>query len=178
MNRNDSRPFVLSTHVWVPRKRPDVFALFADAFQLERLTPPWLRFRVLTPSPIEMHKGRLIDYQLRLHGFPVHWRTEITGWEPPVRFEDSQIRGPYSLWAHTHTFEEVDGGTLVRDRVVYRVPGGSLVNRLFVQGDLRRIFSYRHEKLPGLLGVSEADCDRGEIQISRESEADRSALVS
>lgn len=169
---------MLSTQLWVPRKRPDVFALFADALQLERLTPPWLRFRVLTQSPIEMHKGRLIDYQLRLHGFPVWWRTEITGWEPPFRFQDSQIRGPYSLWSHTHTFEEVDGGTLVGDRVVYRVLGGSLVNRLFVQGDLRRIFRYRHEQLPELLGVSEAECERGEIAISREWEADQSALVS
>jgi ligand-binding SRPBCC domain-containing protein len=178
MSRNNSGAFVLSTQLWVPRKRPDVFALFADAFQLERLTPPWLRFRVLTQSPIEMHKGRFIDYQLRLHGFPVRWRTEITGWEPPFRFQDSQIRGPYSLWTHTHTFEEVDGGTLVRDRVVYRVLGGSLVNRLFVQGDLRRIFRYRHEQLPELLGVSEAECERGEIAISREWEADQSALVS
>ena len=103
MNRNDSRPFVLSTHVWVPRKRPDVFALFADAFQLERLTPPWLRFRVLTPSPIEMHKGRLIDYQLRLHGFPVRWRTEITGWEPPGPVRGlADSRALLALGAHAH----------------------------------------------------------------------------
>lgn len=177
MARNNSGAFVLSTQIWVPQKRPDVFALFADAFQLEKLTPPWLRFRVLTQSPIEMHTGRLIDYQLNLHGFPVRWRTEITDWEPPFHFQDSQIRGPYSLWVHTHTFEEVDGGTLVRDRVVYRVPGGSLVNRLLVQGDLRRIFRYRHEQLPELLGVSEGECEQGEITISREGEGEQCACA-
>ncbi len=177
MVRNNSGAFVLSTQIWVPQKRPDVFALFADAFQLEKLTPPWLRFRVLTQPPIEMHTGRLIDYQLNLHGFPVRWRTEITDWEPPFHFQDSQIRGPYSLWVHTHTFEEVDGGTLVRDRVVYRVPGGSLVNRLLVQGDLRRIFRYRHEQLPELLGVSEGECEQGEIGISREGEGEQCACA-
>lgn len=175
MNRDTVGSFVLTTSLWVPQKRHDVFELFADAFQLKNLTPPWLGFRVLTPAPIEMRKGCLIDYQLRLHGLPIRWRTEITQWEPPFRFEDSQIRGPYSLWVHTHTFEERDGGTLVRDRVAYRVPGGSLVNRLFVQGDLRRIFQYRHDQLPGLLGVVESECDRGEVVISREVRVDASS---
>ena len=168
MADHDSRSRELNTSLWVPRARYEVFELFADATQLERLTPTWLNFRVLTPEPIAMCAGRLIDYQLRLHGLPIRWRTKITEWEPPFHFQDSQIRGPYSLWVHTHTFEEVDGGTLVRDRVVYRVPGGSLVDRLFVRGDLRRIFNYRHDQLPGLLGVSDADCVRGAVVFSRE----------
>ena len=161
--------YALSTRLWVPRSRPDVFALFSDAFQLERLTPPWLNFRVLTPGPIEMQSGRLIDYQIKLHGIPIRWRTKITNWEPPHRFTDSQLRGPYRLWVHRHTFEEVDGGTLVRDRVDYLVPGGAIVNRLFVQGDLRRIFNYRHDQLPGLLGVRADECQRGEVVFSRSS---------
>ena len=161
-----SRTFVLSTKLWVPLNRHHVFELFSDAFQLEHLIPPWLNFRVLTPGPIEMRAGRLIDYQIRLHGIPIRWRTEITDWEPPFRFTDSQLRGPYRLWVHTHTFEELDGGTLVRDRVEYQVPGGSIANQLFVQGDLRRIFNYRHDQLPGLLGVRSEDCDRGDVIFS------------
>lgn len=143
-----------------------MFALFSDAFQLERLTPPWLRFRVLTPGPISMREGQLIDYQLKLHGLPVRWRTEITDWEPPFLFRDSQRRGPYLLWEHTHTFEESDGGTLVCDQVKYRVPGGFLINRLFVQRDLLRIFNYRHDQFPKLLGVAAENCVRGEVLIS------------
>lgn len=162
------RFFVLSTKLWVPLNRHQVFALFSDAFQLEHLTPPWLNFRVLTPRPIEMQPGRLIDYQIRLHGIPIRWRTEITDWEPPFRFTDSQLRGPYRLWVHTHTFQELDGGTLVRDRVEYEVPGGAIANRLFVQDDLRRIFNYRHDQLPGLLGVRATDCNRGEVLFSEE----------
>ena len=158
-----SRINVLSTKLWVPLNRSDVFELFSDAFQLERLTPPWLNFRVLTPGPIEMQTGQLIDYQIRLHGIPIRWRTEISNWEPPYRFTDTQLRGPYRLWEHSHTFEELDGGTLVRDRVDYLVPGGPIVNRLFVRNDLRRIFNYRHDQLPGLLGVRPEDCDRGQV---------------
>ena len=173
MNSTNSRAFVLSTHLWVPLNRPQVFELFADAFQLEYLTPPWLRFRVLTPSPIEMQTGTLIDYQIRLRGIPIRWRTKITDWEPPFCFTDSQIRGPYRRWVHTHTFEEVDGGTLVRDRVDYLVPGGSIANRLFVQRDLRRIFGYRHDQLPDLLGVKAEDCDRGEIVFGRDAVAEQ-----
>ncbi|MBM80571.1 MAG: CDP-paratose 2-epimerase [Planctomycetaceae bacterium] len=165
----NSRTFALSTKLWAPVNRSHVFELFSDAFQLEHLTPPWLNFRVLTPGPIEMCSGRLIDYQIRLHGLPIRWRTEITEWDPPFCFTDSQLRGPYRSWVHTHTFEELDGGTLVRDRVEYQVPGGSLTNRLFVQGDLRRIFNYRHNQLPGLLAVRVEDCKRGEVLFTSET---------
>ena len=89
----------------------------------------------------------LIDYRLRLHSIPVRWTTQITAWDPPMRFVDQQVSGPYRLWIHEHTFEETNHGTLVRDHVQYEVPGGPLVHRLFVRGDLKRIFDYRHEQL-------------------------------
>lgn len=136
----------------MPREK--VFPFFADARNLETLTPPWLNFNVLTPGHIEMRDGALIDYQLRVHGLPVCWRTEITGWNPPYSFCDEQRRGPYRRWRHTHTFMEKDGGTLCRDEVVYAVPGGALVNRLFVQRDVKRIFAYRAQALQKHFGVN------------------------
>ncbi len=138
--------------LWLPRPRPEVFAFFAEARNLEAITPPWLKFEVLTPAPIEMRAGTLIDYRLRLHGIPIRWRTEITLWEPPVRFADTQLRGPYRLWVHTHTFEEKDGGTLCRDDVRYAVPGGALIERLFVRRDVERIFAHRQDVMRRRLG--------------------------
>lgn len=125
------------------------FAFYGDACNLERITPPLLRFEVVTPRPIEMGVGTLIEYRLRLHGVPVRWRTRITVWEPPRRFADVQIKGPYSLWEHTHTFEE-DGpaATIIRDRVRYSIPFGPLgeiADRLLVQRDLKQIFDYRRD---------------------------------
>ena len=117
----------LQAEIWVPQPREEVFDFFADAFNLEAITPPWLNFSVKTPAPIAMETGTLIDYRLRLHGIPITWRTLISVWEPPFRFVDQQLRGPYRLWHHEHTFEELDGGTLVRDTVDYAVPGGPLV---------------------------------------------------
>ena len=145
-NRTD-RVFTLTAEIWLPRSRPDVFSFFADAGNLEALTPPWLRFEILTPPPIQMAVGALIDYRLRVHGWPVRWQTQITAWEPPVRFVDEQLRGPYRLWCHEHTFAEADGGTLVRDVVRYRMLGGALVNAWFVRPDLTKIFAYRQKKL-------------------------------
>jgi ligand-binding SRPBCC domain-containing protein len=138
--------------LWLPRPRPEVFAFFADARNLEAITPPWVKFEVLTPAPIEMRAGTLIDYRLRVHGFPIRWRTEITLWEPPFRFADTQLRGPYRRWVHTHRFEEKDGGTLCLDDVSYAVPGGALIERLFVRRDVERIFAYRQETMKRLLG--------------------------
>ena len=131
--------------------RAEVFPFFADAFNLEAITPPWLRFRILTPHPIEMGVGTLIDYRLRLHGIPVRWQTAITAWEPPSRFVDEQLVGPYRRWVHEHTFEDRGGATLVRDRVDYEVTGGALVERLFVQRDLERTFAFRRAALRRLL---------------------------
>ena len=139
--------FTLTAEIWLPQPRPEVFSFFADAGNLEALTPPWLHFEILSPLPIPMAVGALIDYRLRVHGWPVRWQTRIADWEPPVRFVDEQLRGPYRLWRHEHTFTEADGGTLVRDVVDYRVLGGVVVNALFIQNDLKKIFAYRQEKL-------------------------------
>lgn len=132
---------------WLPRPREEVFAFFSDAFRLEDLTPAFLNFHVLTPRPIEIKAGTLIDYRLRLHGIPVRWRSRISVWEPPHRFVDDQVRGPYRRWHHEHSFEPADGGTLCRDVVDYAVLGGALVDALFVRRSLREIFGYRQAKL-------------------------------
>ena len=139
--------FRLQTELWLPRPRTEVFPFFAEARNLETLTPPWLNFEVLTPAPIEMRPGTLIDYRIRVHGFPIRWRTGITAWDPPHRFVDVQLRGPYTLWHHTHTFEERDDGTLCLDHVRYRPRGGALINWLFVRRDVEGIFKYRQQRM-------------------------------
>ncbi|MBL1215907.1 MAG: CDP-paratose 2-epimerase [Planctomycetes bacterium] len=133
-----------------------VFPFFADAQNLEALTPPWLHFRIVTPTPIDMRPGTLIDYRLRVHGLPLRWQSEITAWDPPHRFCDEQRRGPYRLWKHTHEFTEEQSEERLRvthmtDRVIYAVPGGRLVDRLFVRRDLKRIFGHRQQALTRLL---------------------------
>jgi ligand-binding SRPBCC domain-containing protein len=144
-----SRVRVLERRQRIERPIEEVFDFYGDARNLERITPPWLGFKVLTPAPIEMRAGTLIEYRLRLHGVPVRWRTRIESWDPPRSFVDMQIRGPYSLWEHLHTFEEDGpGATLIGDRVRYSIPFGPLgavADRLLVQRDLRRIFDYRCE---------------------------------
>jgi ligand-binding SRPBCC domain-containing protein len=136
----------------------EVFGFFADARNLEALTPPLLRFRVVTPEPIVMGKGTLIRYRLRVHRMPVSWLTQITAWEPPHRFVDEQMKGPYALWHHTHTFEALaDGGTLMRDVVRWRVgfgPLGAVANRLVVRRDVEAIFDYRAQRIPALLAAA------------------------
>jgi len=139
--------YVLRSEVTLPASRDTLFEFFSDAFQLEKITPPWLNFKVLTPAPIQIQTGTLIDYRLRLRVIPIRWRTEISTWNPPHSFTDRQLKGPYSLWEHFHTFEEVDGGTLVTDEVRYRVPGGVLVHSLFVKRELQKIFQYRHDSM-------------------------------
>ena len=134
-----------------------VFPFFSDAHNLEAITPPLLRFRVLTPRPIEMHEGALIEYRLRVHGAPVRWRTRIMEWDEPRRFIDMQLRGPNRLWHHTHTFEERPAGqTLMTDRVRYAIgfgPLGAAAHRLFVRRDVERIFEHRAAVIPGLLAA-------------------------
>jgi ligand-binding SRPBCC domain-containing protein len=136
----------------------EAFAFYGDARNLERITPPWLGFQVTTPEPIEMGVGTLIEYRLRLHRVPVRWRTRITAWEPPRRFVDTQISGPYSLWEHTHTFEEDGPGvTIIEDWVRYAIPFGplgELADRLLVQRDLRQIFDYRRDAVAREMGSS------------------------
>lgn len=131
----------------VPLDIETTFAFFADAGNLQRLTPPWLHFEIVSPPGLTVSQGTLIDYKLRLHGIPIRWRSEITRWDPPCAFRDEQRRGPYRLWEHTHTFEAVEGGTMVTDRVVYAVPGGALIDRFFVRSDLKRIFDYRAQAM-------------------------------
>ena len=135
-----------TTELWLPAPRAEVFSFFADARNLEALTPPWLNFEILTPGPIHMRPGARIDYRLRVRWFPVRWQSEITVWEPSVRFVDEQLRGPYRRWVHTHAFTQLECGTLCHDRVEYAAPGGSLVNRL-VRRDVERIFAYRAQAM-------------------------------
>ncbi len=141
------KEFAFNADLWLPRPRSEVFPFFSEARNLEELTPPWLKFEVLTPSPIAMRPGTLIDYRIKVHGLPIRWRTEIIAWSPPDQFIDTQLSGPYTLWHHTHTFLERDGGTLCRDEVRYRPRGGALMNWLFVRRDVERIFAYRQKRL-------------------------------
>jgi ligand-binding SRPBCC domain-containing protein len=127
-----------------------VFEFFSDPHNLDRLTPAWLHFEILTPAAVKIEQGSLLDYRLRMHGIPIRWQSEIAVWHPPQHFVDRQTKGPYSLWVHEHTFEDHDGGTVIGDNVEYAVPGGSLVQKLLVAPDLERIFKYRHQILEGL----------------------------
>jgi len=142
--------FELRSEIVLPRPLDEVFPFFSDALNLERITPPWLRFRVLTPAPIVMSVGALIDYRLRFRGLPIRWRTRISEWDPPHRFADEQVRGPYRRWVHVHLFEDLEGSTRVVDRVTYDHRGGRLLNRLLVGPDVRRIFAYRERALRDL----------------------------
>jgi ligand-binding SRPBCC domain-containing protein len=135
-----------SCEQWLPAPRDEVFRFFADATNLQAITPPWLHFQVLTPSPIVIQRGTRIDYRLRLHGFPLRWQSEITEWDPPNRFVDEQRRGPYKRWIHTHSFVADRGGTRMRDVVEFEVPF-AFIARWFVQRDVRAIFAFRQAAL-------------------------------
>jgi ligand-binding SRPBCC domain-containing protein len=146
---------ILEREQLVPRRRSEVFPFFADARNLERLTPPELRFAILTPGPIEMRAGAVIDYRLSLSGVPFRWRTLIEAFEPEDRFIDVQARGPYKTWRHLHEFVEVPGGTSLRDRVAYELPFGPLgdvVHAAIVRRQLDGIFEYRRATIEGLFG--------------------------
>jgi ligand-binding SRPBCC domain-containing protein len=138
----------------IARPLDEVFAFFADAANLEALTPPFLRFRFLTPLPIAMRVGATIDYALSLYGVPIKWRSRITEWQPGVGFADEQESGPYALWRHTHSFEARGDSTLVRDVVDYAEPFGPLgrlAHTLFVKSALDRIFDFRRDAIKRLL---------------------------
>ena len=147
IQRDPDEGYRLTARMAVDLPIDEVFGFFADANQLERITPDWLHFKVLTPRPIEMKAGLLLDYRIRLHAIPIKWRTEISAWQPPFRFVDQQLKGPYKLWHHEHTFEEVDGKTIVHDNVHYIPRGGSLIHRFMVKPDLEKIFRFRHDRL-------------------------------
>ena len=133
----------------------DVFDFFSRPENLAAITPPKMKFKILTPSPIEMKEGALIDYTVRILGFPVRWRTLITKYDPPDIFVDQQLKGPYSLWHHTHTFTKIsDNETLIKDIIAYSIPFGFIgrvVHSIYIKKDLEKIFLYRKNKIADLL---------------------------
>jgi ligand-binding SRPBCC domain-containing protein len=145
-----SRFHTLRREQWIPQPLEEVFAFFSDARNLEEITPSWLGFQILTPGPIQIAAGTRLRYRLRVHGLPLSWTTEIRRWEPPFRFVDVQLNGPYSLWHHTHLFEARNGGTQMTDIVRYRLPFGLLgraVHALKVRSDVEKIFDYRFKRI-------------------------------
>ncbi len=143
--------FLIESAQSIPLSPEELFPFYGDPLNLERITPPWLHFHVVTPLPIEMRQGITLDYRLRLHGIPLKWRSIISHWESPFRFVDEQLIGPYRKWHHEHLFESAPYGTRVVDRVTYAPPGGRWINRFFVQPDLFKIFHYRNQTLRQLL---------------------------
>lgn len=141
------KEFLLHQEIWLPAELGRVFQFFSDASNLESITPPWLNFKIVTPTPVEMQVGIKIDYKLRIHGLPLKWQSEITSWEPPHGFVDEQRRGPYQEWIHEHRFEENNGGTNCVDHVRYSVLGGALIEKIFVRRDVTRIFDFRRSRL-------------------------------
>jgi ligand-binding SRPBCC domain-containing protein len=161
---NVAPTYRIARELWVARPIDEAFAFFGDAANLEAITPPWLGFSVLTPAPIVMGTGTVIDYRLHWHRIPLRWTTEIETWEPPHRFVDIQRRGPYRLWRHTHRFEAKMGGTAIRDDVCYELPLGwlgAVAHRLRVRRDLEAIFDYRARRVRELLETSRAGSPAG-----------------
>jgi ligand-binding SRPBCC domain-containing protein len=140
----------------VPRPRSEIFAFFSDAANLERITPPFVGFEMLTKPPLVMAEGTLIDYKLALYGLPVRWQTRIESFVPGVEFVDVQLRGPYRRWHHRHTFRDVPGGTRMDDVIDYALPLGvlgSIARALFVKRSLEKIFDFREKKIAELFGA-------------------------
>ena len=145
---------VLRASQWLPLHPDEVFPFFAEAANLERITPPELQFHIVTPLPITMQLGTLIEYRLRLFGVPFNWLTRICRWNPPHEFVDEQLRGPYRMWVHTHRFWPEDGATRMEDEVHYRLPFfpvGEIAYPL-VRWQLNRIFTFRRQAIAGFLG--------------------------
>lgn len=167
------KTYILECEQIIPLSRSKTFAFFSDAMNLERITPPLLRFRVITPSSVEMKTGTLLEYKLKLFGIPFRWLTLIEHWSPEESFVDTQLTGPYALWHHTHTFEEVASDkTLMRDRVLYRLPYGifgRLAHALFVKRTLKSIFDYRAETVAKLLTPANPELE--ELLVSQSKDA-------
>ena len=140
------KTFEINMKQYINKPLEVVFEFFSKPENLEMITPKSLSFNILTPTPIKMEKGSLIDYTIRLFGIPIHWRTLISDYEPPFRFVDQQIKGPYTFWHHTHTFKLVEGGVEIIDDVKYSLPLGwlgTLAHAIWVRKDLEKIFEYR-----------------------------------
>jgi uncharacterized protein (TIGR01777 family) len=139
---------------WVPQPVNRTFSFFKEARNLEKITPKFLNFKILNQSTPEIQEGTKINYRLSLHGLPVSWISKITDWKPNQKFSDIQVKGPYSHWYHTHEFEEKNGGTLIKDHVLYKVPfgiPGDLVAGKWVRKDLEKVFTHRHKTIDTLL---------------------------
>ena len=151
--------YELTDHFVVSADLAATWAFFSSAENLPAITPPWLAFNILTPKPITIANDLLLDYTVRWMGLPVRWKTRIIDWTPPRQFIDLQIKGPYVLWHHQHTFNEADGGTECRDRVVYKLPAagvGRVVHAWLVRRQLLDIFRFRREVITQRLGWSRA----------------------
>lgn len=149
---------ILQTSLTLHLPREEVFDFFADAANLERITPPELNFQITTPQPFEIEQGTLIDYQLRLYGIPIKWRTEISVWRPPFEFVDQQLSGPYRQWIHRHTFTELaPDKTLIEDEVRYRLPLEPLgdIAHFIVRRELAKIFEFRKNAVEEILGSAD-----------------------
>jgi ligand-binding SRPBCC domain-containing protein len=147
---------ILTRELTLDLAREEVFDFFADAGNLERITPPELNFHILTPQPIDLKKGVLIDYQLKLRGFPLTWKTVISTWNPPFEFVDEALKSPYKQWIHRHTFTELDENkTLIKDEVRYRLPLEPLgdLAHFFVRKELNYIFDFRQKSVQEILKV-------------------------
>lgn len=150
-------PYLLQSAQWIPKPIDEVFAFFSDAENLERITPPWLSFRIVSPRPIDMAAGAQIVYRLKWRGISMRWVTQIAEWQPPYRFVDVQLSGPYQLWRHTHTFEPDGNGTRINDEVRYRLPFGpigQIVHALSVRRNVRAIFEYRSRAIQQILSAN------------------------
>ncbi len=161
----------LEAKEWLPLPLKAVHAFFSEAQNLEKITPPEIGFTILSPLPIVMQVGALIEYHVRLHGLPMRWSSKITGWNPPYDFTDEQVRGPYAVWRHTHAFREENGGTLLFDFVKYAVPfswlpGMALVERFLVRPELKRIFEYRKVALHQHFSLKDVDVRHGSLVFS------------
>jgi ligand-binding SRPBCC domain-containing protein len=144
----------------VPLARDAVFGFFSDPRNLEAITPPFLGFRIVSQSTAEMREGTELTYRLRIHGLPMTWRSRIDEWRTNERFVDVQLKGPYARWHHTHSFYDRGPATLIRDRVLYRLPLGRLghwVGGRFVAADVKKIFEYRAARTAELLGFVKGD---------------------
>ncbi len=145
----------LRTEAIIPLPKVEVFQFFAKAENLETITPPFLHFQIVSPLPIRMGEGTLIEYRLRVFGIPQRWRSRISQWNPPCGFADEQINGPYRHWFHTHSFEEYEHGTKMVDSVDYALPFGRLgkIAHPFVRTQLKAIFRYRNKTIGNVLPI-------------------------